>query len=195
ASASLPAHKVLVVDDDEFNRLVLRRYLPSPPLRVAFAVNGRAALEAAEREWPDIVLLDLEMPVMDGYQTAYELRAIERAQGRKRCLIVAISSNDEERIVARARATGCDEYLVKPAAREALWRILGATGGAAAAKQASSAASAADPVVVDEDLKPTLPEFLRSRGDLLDEMPATLASGDRAHFKRCAHRLAGSFAL
>jgi PAS domain S-box-containing protein len=192
---SLPAHSVLVVDDDEFNRLVLRRYLPAPPLRVAFAVNGRAALEAAEREWPDVVLLDLEMPVMDGYQTAHKLREMERAQGRKRCLIVAISSNDEERIVARARAAGCDEYLIKPAPREALWRILGAFAGKAAAGSAPSAASATDPVLVDEDLRATLPDFLGSRRELLDEMPAALAAGDRAHFKRCAHRLAGSFAL
>jgi PAS domain S-box-containing protein len=195
AGDSLPAHKVLVVDDDEFNRLVLRRYLPVPPLRVAFAVNGRAALEAAETEWPDVVLLDLEMPVMDGYQTAYKLREMERAQGRKRALIVAISSNDEERIVARARAAGCDEYLVKPAPREALWRILGASAGHAATESAPSAASASAPVLVDEDLKAMLPEFLRSRRELLDEMPAALAAGDRTHLRRCAHRLAGSFAL
>src|SRR5207248_3063326 len=135
---SLPAHKVLVVDDDEFNRLVLRRYLPAPPLRVAFAVNGRAALEAAEHDWPDVVLLDLEMPVMDGYETAHRLREMERAQGRKRSLIVAISSNDEERIIARARAAGCDQYVVKPAPRDVLWRILGASAGEVAAKPTSS---------------------------------------------------------
>jgi CheY-like chemotaxis protein len=192
---SLPARKVLVVDDDEFNRLVLRRYLPVPPLHVAFAVNGRAALEAALHEWPDIVLLDLEMPVMDGYETARKLREMEHAQDRKRALIVAISSNDEERIVARARAAGCDEYLVKPAPRDALWRILGASAGETAAESAPAEVSAATPVMIDEDLKPTLPGFLDSRRELLDEMPAALATGDRTHFKRCAHRLAGSFAL
>src|SRR5207247_263652 len=62
-------------------------------------------------------------------------------------------------------------------------------------ESASSEAAAADTVLVDEDLKATLPDFLRSRGELLDEMPAALAAGDRTHFKRCAHRLAGSFAL
>jgi CheY-like chemotaxis protein len=100
---------VLVVDDDEFNRLVLRRYLPSPPLSVVFAVNGRAALDAAARDWPDVVLLDLEMPVMDGYEAAQRLREMERSQGLKRCLIVAISSNDEESVVQRALAAGCDQ--------------------------------------------------------------------------------------
>jgi PAS domain S-box-containing protein len=195
ARESLPPRKVLVVDDDEFNRLVLRRYLPVPPLRVTFAVNGRAALEAAEREWPDVVLLDLEMPVMDGYETARTLREMERTQNRKRALIVAISSNDEERIMVRARAAGCDEYMVKPAPRHALWRILATSADEVAAESAPSEPGATTPVVLDEDLKPTLPGFLESRRGLLDEMPAALASGDRTHFKRCAHRLAGSFAM
>ena len=57
----LPPLRVLLADDDEFNRLVLRRHLPTPPLRVTIAVNGRAALNAAEGEWPDVVLMDLEI--------------------------------------------------------------------------------------------------------------------------------------
>src|SRR6185295_15315078 len=67
---ALPPLKVLVVDDDEFNRLVFRRMLPTPPLALTMAVNGRAALDAAKSDWPDVVLLDLEMPVMDGYEAA-----------------------------------------------------------------------------------------------------------------------------
>src|SRR5207245_2100229 len=84
-----PPLRLLAGDDDEFNRLVMRRILPSPPLTLELAVNGRAALDAAARQWPDAVLLDLEMPVMDGYEAAARLREIERADGRKRCTIVA----------------------------------------------------------------------------------------------------------
>ena len=116
--------RVLIVDDDDFNRMVLRRFLPSPPFEVEVAVNGRAALDAARRAWPDAVLLDLEMPVMDGYETAVRLRELERDGGRKRCTIVAISSNDERATVRRAFAAGCDHYHVKPAPRETLLRLL-----------------------------------------------------------------------
>ena len=192
AGKALPKQRVLVADDDEFNRLVLRRTLPSPPLTLAMAVNGRAALESAERDWPDVVLLDLEMPVMDGYETARRLREMEKAQGRKRCKIVAISSNDEKAIIERALAAGCDEYLVKPAPREALWRILSSQK---ITQQEEGTAEASDPVTVDLDLKDTLPAFLESRRKTLDEMPGALKKGDRARFKRLAHRLAGSFAL
>jgi PAS domain S-box-containing protein len=211
ARSALPALHVLVVDDDEFNRLVLRRYLPTPPLTLAMAVNGRAALEAAERQWPDVVLLDLEMPVMDGYQTAVKLRELEsrvdehgRSLGRKRCRIVAVSSNDERAIMQRALAAGCDDYLMKPAPRDALWRIL--TGApyrdaAPAGNEAQDDEAAqkqavrSDPVFVDTDLRESLPTFLASRRQALDEMPQALAAGDRARFKRLAHRLAGSLPL
>jgi len=186
---------VLVVDDDEFNRLVLRRCLPSPPFEVEMAVNGRAALEAARRAWPDTVFLDLEMPVMDGYQAAARLRQLEREGGRKRCTIVAISSNDEEAIVKRALAAGCDHYLVKPAPRETLLAILAGRAPPAAGGPAAPGAAAGDAVALDPDLEASLPAFLASRRRALDEMPGALAGGDRVRFRRLAHKLAGSFEL
>lgn len=191
----LPQLRVLVADDDEFNRLVLRHHLPAPPLNVVMAVNGRAAVEAASAEWPDVALLDLEMPVMDGYEAARRLREIEREKHRKRLLIVAISSNDEEVIVRRALAAGCDQYLVKPASREILWQILAGAVVPLASGGAPASARADDEVALDPDLQATLPGFLQSRREALDEMPQALAAGDRAAFKRLAHRLAGSFAL
>jgi CheY-like chemotaxis protein/nitrogen-specific signal transduction histidine kinase len=124
AAPAAAGRRVLIVDDDEFNRLVLRRFLPSPAFEVEEAVNGRAALDAAGKSWPDAILLDLEMPVMDGWEFAARLRELERENGRKRCIIVALSSNDETAVVRRALAAGCDHYHVKPAPREALLRLL-----------------------------------------------------------------------
>jgi len=193
---ALPALRVLVADDDEFNRLVLQRYLPSPPLKVTLAVNGRAAVDAAAREWPDVVLLDLEMPVMDGYEAARRLRNLERDEHRKKILIVAISSNDEDAIVRRALDAGCDKYLVKPAPRELLLQMLaGATVPLVSGGSPAIEAREADEVVLDADLEAALPGFLASRREALDEMPRVLGAGDRPGFKRLAHRLAGSFAL
>ena len=190
----LPALRVLVVDDDEFNRLVLRRYLPTPPLTLDMAVNGRAALDAARANWPDVALLDLEMPVMDGYEAARQLRAMER-EGRKPLRIIAISSNDEPAIVRRARAAGCDQYLVKPAPRETLWRLLAGEEVPVAEAGTRRGISESDPVELDSDLRATLPEFLRSRRAVLDEMPGALQGGDRVRFKKLAHKLAGSFSM
>jgi PAS domain S-box-containing protein len=194
-AAPAAPRRVLVVDDDEFNRMVLRRFLPGPQFEVEVAVNGRAAVDAARRNWPDAVLLDLEMPVMDGYEAAKRLRALERENGHKRCTIVAISSNDEDAIIRRALAAGCDHYQVKPAPREILLRLLSGEAPAAAAAPEATDVASGDAVDLDPDLEAALPAFFASRRQALDEMPQALDAGDRARFKRLAHRLAGSFTL
>jgi len=124
AETPAAARRVLVVDDDEFNRAVLRRSLPTPPFEVETVVNGRAALEAAKRAWPEAVLMDLEMPVMDGYEATRRLREMERSEGRARCTIIAVSSNDDQAVIQKALAAGCDHYMVKPAERNALLQLL-----------------------------------------------------------------------
>jgi YesN/AraC family two-component response regulator len=140
--------------------------------------------------------MDLEMPVMDGYEAVKRLRQIEREKNRKRLLIIAVSSNDEDVIVKRALAAGCDHYLVKPAPREVLWKMLSgvsvplASGGVSAAQ-----ARATDDVTLDPDLESALDGFLQSRREALDELPQALAKDDRETFRRLAHRLAGSFGL
>lgn len=191
---ALPGLRVLVVDVDEFNRLVLRRYLPSPPLKVALAVNGRAALQYVKRHWPDFVFLDLEMPVMDGYETARKLREVEKAEGKKLCTIVAVSSNDDEAIVKRALAAGCDRYLVKPAPREVIWQLLLGVEGPRFPTQEEEARET-DLVVVSAKLHAEVPAFIASRREMLLEMRGALAAGDRPGLRRLARRLAGSYAV
>jgi len=194
-TGNLPDQRVLIVDDDEFNRMVLRHCLPNPPFQVELAVNGRAALEAAGRDWPDAVFLDLEMPVMDGYEAAAKLREMERKGERKRCIIVAISSNDDTGIIRRAMEAGCDHYLIKPAARDALLRILAGESPEPPSGAVLPESAAGDPVELDPDLEASLPAFFASRRKALDEMPAALGADDRPRFKRLAHKLNGSFTL
>jgi len=163
---------------------------------VGEAEHGVECIELVAREQPDVLLLDLEMPVMDGYECAKKLRAIERKERRKRMLIVAISSNDEDAIVKRALKAGCDHYLVKPASRETLWQMLaGAAVPLASGGVTADEVDASDEVFLDADLEPALPGFLTSRREAIEEMPRVLEAGDREAFRRLAHRLAGSFAL
>lgn len=185
---------VLVVDDDEFNRLVMGRYLPSPPLgRVAMAVNGHAALEAMRAHRYDYVFLDLEMPLMSGYEAAERIRALEKDERRKPSVLVAFSSNDDDRSIRRALAAGCDHYLTKPAPRETLWRIL--SGAPVVQKKAEAKAGPSDAIEVDVALRPTLPAFFLSRRETLGAIEGLLAAHDRAGLRRLAHKLAGSFSL
>jgi signal transduction histidine kinase/CheY-like chemotaxis protein len=182
SAAALPALRVLVVDDDEFNVLFMRSSLPVPPLAVDAAINGRAAVEAARASPPDLVFMDLGMPVMDGFQALAELRRLEAEAGRRRCAVIAFSSFEDEATRRRCEQAGFDGYLTKPATRERIHELLRGT--------AAAGVRAADP-----DLAALLPSFVASRERLLDELEAALAAGEHAAVARMAHKLAGAFAL
>jgi adenylate cyclase len=103
--------EILVVDDNRVNRLLVARTLEQLGHRVAFAENGRQALEALRNRPADLVLLDIEMPEMNGYQTLEALRADPKLRDIP---IVMMSSVDEVDSVARCIEMGAEDYLFKP---------------------------------------------------------------------------------
>ena len=102
---------VLVVEDFEDNRFMMRRLLEMSGYRVVEAVNGNQAVEAAAREHPDIILMDLSLPQLDGLAAT---RRIREQQGTHRVPIVAVSAHDSADFHAEALAAGCNEYVTKP---------------------------------------------------------------------------------
>ncbi|RYF42968.1 MAG: response regulator [Comamonadaceae bacterium] len=194
----LPPMRVLLVDDDEYNLLIVRRFLPSPPFTVDTAINGKVALAVAELQWPDVIFMDLDMPVMGGLQAVQELRALQRATRAGPCTMVALSSHEDEATRRRSLAAGFNRYLTKPVTREAIHNVLldlqGPTGQAQSVPAARDAGMSA-PVVVDPDLEAVLADFIASRRQLLKGMEGALLAGDRNEVQRFAHQLAGGFGL
>lgn len=101
--------KILVVDDAEFMRLRYRKLLSGEGYDVLEAGNGEEALAVYEAERPDLVLLDITMPVMDGLETLQALT--ERYQGVK---VVMSSALGQESVVISAIKGGAKDFLVKP---------------------------------------------------------------------------------
>jgi adenylate cyclase len=102
---------LLVVDDNRVNRLLLGRLLEQLGHTVTFAENGREALEALRQRRVDLVLLDIEMPEMDGYQV---LEALAADQNLRHLAVVMMSSVEEVDSVARCIEMGAEDYLFKP---------------------------------------------------------------------------------
>lgn len=102
---------VMVVDDNEDLREMLRFMVERLGYQVVEAENGREAVEIARRRCPDLILMDLSMPVMDGFAATRLLREIE---DMCHVPIVAISANRREQSQTDAFAAGCNEYLTKP---------------------------------------------------------------------------------
>nr|WP_240905806.1 ATP-binding protein [Thiorhodococcus mannitoliphagus] len=112
---------LLIADDERANREVLRGLLEPLGFTVAEAEDGRTCLESVRRRPPDLILMDLRMPVMDGLEAT---RRLCREPGTRRIPVVAITAAafDEDR--ARALAAGCDAHLGKPVMSEALFATL-----------------------------------------------------------------------
>ncbi|HEY8359322.1 MAG TPA: PAS domain-containing protein, partial [Ramlibacter sp.] len=191
--AALSPRRVLLVDDDEYNLLIVRRFLPTPPFTVDTAINGRVALAAAQRHWPDVLFMDLDMPVMGGMEAVRQLRVIEQAQA-SRCTMIALSSHEDPETQAAALAAGFDHYLTKPVTRELIYETLLGMQPVQSAS-ALAPASPADPVLVDVDMEAGLADYLASRRALVAALAPALRSGDRQQLRRLAHQLAGSLAL
>jgi len=103
--------QLLVVDDNRVNRLLLGRLLEQLGHTVSFAENGREALDTLRQRRVDLVLLDIEMPEMDGYQT---LEALAADQNLRYIPVVMMSSVEEVDSVARCIEMGAEDYLFKP---------------------------------------------------------------------------------
>jgi two-component system, cell cycle response regulator DivK len=120
------AQTILVVEDFEDNRFMLRRLLEMSGYRVVEAVNGEQAVEAAERERPDLILMDLSLPKLDGLAAT---RRIREQDGAARVPIIAVSAHDTTDFHSDALAAGCNEYVTKPIdfyqLEELLKRLLG----------------------------------------------------------------------
>src|SRR5437867_157122 len=102
---------LLVVDDNRVNRLLLGRALENLGHTVTFAENGREALERLRQRAVDLVLLDIEMPEMNGYQVLEALAAEPRLRDLP---VVMMSSVEEVESVARCIEMGAEDYLFKP---------------------------------------------------------------------------------
>src|SRR5262245_47508589 len=111
ASRSAAAGDLLVVDDNRVNRLLLGRALEQLGHSVTFAENGREAMELLRKQGVDLILLDIEMPEMDGYQVLAALGADPRLRDVP---VVMMSSVEEVDSVARCIEMGAEDYLFKP---------------------------------------------------------------------------------
>jgi CheY-like chemotaxis protein len=116
--------KVLLADDAPESRLIVSMYLRGVAESVVAVGNGQEALERFRSEPFGLVLLDIEMPVMDGLTAARAMRRWEQELGLGRTPIVALSAHTEPEVVAEITGAGCDSLLNKPLDRTAVKALI-----------------------------------------------------------------------
>lgn len=119
------AGRVLVVEDDKTNRKVIEALLNRFGLTVVLSEDGRQAVERLERgELVDLILMDIQMPVMDGYEATNRIRRWEKEKGNARLPIVALTANAFETDRQHSLAAGMDDYVSKPIAIDTLKAVV-----------------------------------------------------------------------
>ncbi len=114
AAEDLPPLRVLAAEDNSINQLVLRTMLQQAGVEPTIVADGRAAVEAwTQSEW-DLILMDIQMPEMDGLTAARAIRLGERETGRARTPIIALTANAMAHHVVEYAANGMDGFVAKP---------------------------------------------------------------------------------
>ncbi|MDX2507147.1 MAG: SpoIIE family protein phosphatase [Gammaproteobacteria bacterium] len=115
--------KILIVDDDTTNRMVLSAYLKKDGYTVVSAENGQEAIELFQSEEPQLILMDVMMPVMDGYEATKEIKTLS---GEKFIPIIFLTAMTDEKALSKCVKVGGDDFLTKPYSRTILKAKIGA---------------------------------------------------------------------
>jgi two-component system, cell cycle response regulator DivK len=103
--------KILLVEDDEMNRDMLLRRLQRKGYQVVLAINGQKALEMAQTQAPDLVLMDMSLPVLDGWEATRRLKTDAATQ---HIPVIALTGHAMSSDHEKATDAGCDDYDIKP---------------------------------------------------------------------------------
>jgi signal transduction histidine kinase/DNA-binding NarL/FixJ family response regulator len=206
APVAVGSLKVLVVEDVDVNRDILGHVLTRAGNAVAFALNGQEALAHVESEHFDVILMDVQMPVMDGVEATRRIRGLQGP--RSQVPIVGLTAN----VMAHERETylaaGMDACLAKPIVWDELWAALREHGGGEPQLEALPAKDPAGPVLVDmqvlDNLRKLAPgaalaKLIEGSLNTAEQCVATLAAANPAEAVVAhAHKLkgtAGTFGL
>jgi signal transduction histidine kinase/CheY-like chemotaxis protein/HPt (histidine-containing phosphotransfer) domain-containing protein len=201
--ASLEGMQILLVDDGETNRKLIGLFLTRSGASVEMAENGALALHAAQRTKFDVILMDMQMPVMDGYTATVRLRE----QGFT-APIIALTAHAMKGDREKCEVAGCSGYLAKPVNMDELVRTVRSAAGQAPELQVATVPDSDRqgdmpmPAISktfhstlptdDPEIRDVVVEFITSIGDRLDAMSTALEVEDFDELARLAHALKGS---
>ena len=188
--------RILVVEDDFDNVMLLRAYLKCLSPSLDFALNGLEALEKRRLSDYELILMDMQMPVMDGYTATREIRSWEKANGKRRVPIIALTAYAINGAYGNSLESGCDGHINKPVESQVL---LDAVAGFAQpvsreeprANEIALRTAAGAPDGISASIRARRPAFLANRWLDLEKLHAALCVVDYAAMRAIAHNCKG----
>ena len=197
--------QILLVDDNEDNRNLLHLYLRNTPYSLKTAQNGAEAVNMFKQSTFDLVIMDIEMPVLDGYEATKQLRQWEEKQHLETTPIIALTAHAFVRFRKKCVEAGCSDYLTKPVRRDTLIRTLSAHLNPKQDSNGKSPPPAANTeilnktdrgatpqVSLDPKIKKLLPRFLENKRNDAKHLLQTIEKENMEELAKEAHTIKGT---
>lgn len=183
----LPSLRILLAEDNPPNREIVRLYLMNSPVTLDMAENGEQALSLIRVNKYDAVLMDMEMPIMDGYAATEAIRRLEEENNQPRTPVIALTAHSFSEHRDRCRLAGCDDYLVKPVKKSTLLDVLfkyafgNETNGEETPREVTS-----------ENFRELVGPFLEHSREDSRDMEEALIELDFEEVRRLGHKMGGA---
>lgn len=185
-----PLH-ILLVDDSEDNRLLVQSLLKKTPFTIDTADNGKAAVEKNKGTSYDLILMDIQMPVMDGYTAAKEIRTWERLDNRAPTPIIALTAYALQEEIRKSYDAGCSGHLTKPIKKNELIEAITAHTKGSGAHEKEPGDDAAV-IRISKDLEDLIPGYLENRHRDIASIQEALGKDDFETIRILGHSMKGS---
>lgn len=171
--------RLLVVDDNQENRMIIKSFLKSLPWKIDEAKNGLEAINYYKQNNYDLVLMDMQMPIMDGFTAVKEIRKIEKQNMLTATPVIALTAYVLKEEVEKSLEVGCNHHLAKPVSKDNLIKTI---------------TSFTSPVVIkiDEDLIDLIPDYISKRHGEVHLLKEALEKSEFDKIRELAHKLRGS---
>lgn len=183
--------RILLAEDSSDNQLLIRAYLRDSPHELVLANNGIEAIDSFREGQFDLVLMDMQMPIKDGYSATREIRGIERVEARSPTRIVALTAHAFDGESEKSFAAGCDDHVTKPISKRRLLEVIeeSLVGGRIAARGDESGCYLITP---DPEIADLVPDYLDGRRQDVAALREALGAGDFDRIQELAHNMKGT---
>jgi PAS domain S-box-containing protein len=186
--------RILVADDSGENRFLVAEYLKDLDCRLDFAEDGLATVEKFQSGEFDLVLMDLQMPLMDGYEATRRIRQWENEHRRPPVPVIALTASALENELQKALDAGCSAWLRKPVRLVTLLDTVGKFAGRVDSHAGSDAGPDAKKILVRADprIKAVIPDYLDSRRRDVHSILSSLECADYETIRELGHKMSGT---
>jgi CheY-like chemotaxis protein/HPt (histidine-containing phosphotransfer) domain-containing protein len=184
--------KILIAEDSADNRLLLQAYLNGSPHRCTFADNGQIAVNRFAAESFDLILMDIQMPVMDGLTATRAIRSLEQERGAAAIPIIALTANARPEDIEASRNAGCNLHLSKPISKGKLLSTIQEYGAIGSPHAGEPGLRQSIEIEITPGLEDIVPGYLAARRAELPRLTELLAASSFQQLAFLAHNMKGT---